>query len=852
MNRVLRLSIAMALTLSFMPAALLADSAGQASAPNTPAPYDAFAKGAQVSSGLLTVLRKNGTVYLTIPKDQLGKDYVETSVPATGIGGFGPAPGEPYIAPARLIRFERIDNTVVIRWPNTFFKVAPNSPQSTAATLSMPSSVVAVTPIAAESDSAVVISAAPFLGDVANLKAAFDQIASNPGHGYRLDSDRSFFTDAKSFPQNTVLRVSQTWTTDSPDTIDTAPDARSIEVKMTYNFIALPTDGYIPRLADARVGYFTQPLIDFQSDRLSGRSVFNGPQASRVIYYIIRWNFMPEHPGTPSVARNPLVYTISNDVPVAYRATITKALLTWNDAFKRIGILDAVKVQQQPSDPAFDPDDIRYNMVSWFDSAYSHYGAEALIVDDPRTGEEINSGVNFDAFAGLEGHRYRYLIAPARGLPQSEAAEEQAALGWIQGTALHESGHDFGLTHNFIGSMAYTARELQDRNFTAKYGVASTVMEYSPTNLWPKGTPNGDYNQTVLGPYDYHAVRYGYEYVPNAATPDAEVPALSQVASAWSDPKYRYAGDEDATFENGHSIDPRVQTDDLTDHPLAWERVQLTMFHNIMNQVDKRFPKPGEPYDEARRAFTDPLLYYTRVVVMPAHIIGGEYISRANAGDPGSVAPLTPVSRGDELVAWKTLDEYLFSDSAWRFSSSVLNKLTYSEEEAFTQATWGYNPPDRHDVSIAGSAANAQNMVLNELFAPLTLQRIDELSLKYHPGTTMTLTDLFDWTRDGIFGDIENGRVAQTGVVRRNAQMQFAKRLSQMWTAPAAGTPTDAQALARLQLVDLSGHTTSGLRGKLDEQSRAHLEALQAVATQALEARATIAAPAQSQGAGMP
>jgi len=182
----------------------------------------------------------------------------------------------------------------------------------------------------------------------------------------------------------------------------------------------------------------------------------------------------------------------------------------------------------------------------------------------------------------------------------------------------------------------------------------------------------------------------------------------------------------------------------------------------------------------------------------------------------------------------------------------VLNKLTYSEEEAFTQATWGYNPPDRHDVSIAGSAANAQNMVLNELFAPLTLQRIDELSLKYHPGTTMTLTDLFDWTRDGIFGDIEKGRVAQTGVVRRNAQMQFAKRLSQMWTAPAAGTPTDAQALARLQLVDLSGHTTSGLRGKLDEQSRAHLEALQAVATQALEARATIAAPAQSQGAGMP
>ncbi len=86
----------------------------------------------------------------------------------------------------------------------------------------------------------------------------------------------------------------------------------------------------------------------------------------------------------------------------------------------------------------------------------------------------------------------------------------------IQSFIVHESGHGFGLQHNFIGSMAYTAKELQSKSFTEKYGVATSVMEYSPLNLWPKGYRQGTYWQTVLGPYDYHAIHWGYARVPGA------------------------------------------------------------------------------------------------------------------------------------------------------------------------------------------------------------------------------------------------------------------------------------------------------------------------------------------------
>ena len=803
-------------------------------APASPATYDAFVKDATVESGLLTVIRKAGKVYLGISKSQLGADFIETSVPWSGMGGFGPAPGEPYVAPARITRFLRADDKIVIRWPNTFAKTNPNSPESMSAQASLPSSVVALAPIVAESPTMVVFSADPFLGDVADFSSALGSVVSKPGHTYHLDPSRTYLEQAKAFPENTLLRVAQTWATDQPETVDNAPDARSIEVKMTYNIVAAPHDGYVPRIADPRVGYFTQPLLDFGSDRNPVRNV----------YYLTRWNFMPQDPTRPSAARNPLIFTLSNDIPVEYRDGVKRALLSWNSAFTKIGILNAVQVVQQPDDPNFDIDDIRHNMVSWFDSTSPQYGAEALIVDDPRTGEEINAGINVDAVLGVGGRRaYRYVVAPARGLADDAALEKSFTQDEIYSIVLHESGHDLGLQHNFIGSIAYTAKELQNPAFTHRSGVASSVMEYAPINVWPKGTPQGDYFQLVLGPYDYYALEYGYEYVPNAATPDAELPALRRLASNWSNPLYRFASDEDVSFSSGHAIDPRVQQDDLTDNPLQWERTQLDMLHHIMNDVNARFPRSGESYEEARRAFVSPLGLYIRDVTMPAHVIGGEYLSRANAGDPHSVVPLSPVPRAEEAQAWGMLQRYLFSDEAWHFNPAVLSRLTYGEVSSFTNGNWVYNPGPRHDVPVVSIAGTTQARVLDELFAPLTLQRIDDLATKYAPGTTMSLTDLFDWTRDGIFGDLENGRIGSAGVVRRNAQMAFAKRLSDLWLRPARGTPTDAQSLARLQLVRLESACDAALARRLDEMSAAHVQALQAIATQALQARATVAAP---------
>ncbi len=804
-------------------------------AQHAPSAYDTFVAGATVEAGLIPIITKDGETYLKLTRDQIGADFIETSVPATGLGGFGPAPGEPYVAPARILHFNRVGNKIVLQWPNTYAYVSPSSPAANGTAQSLPNSIVAVTPIVAEDPTTgtVVISAAPFLGDVSDLQAQFDEEIASPLHGYHLDPTRTLLTSTKAFPNNDVLHVAQTWASASPDEIDNAPDARSLEVDMTYNIIAAPHDGYMPRIEDPRVGYFAQSFINFSTDE----------ERTRNLTYITRWNFKPEYPGRPSNATNPVIFYLSSDIPDRYRDTVRNALLTWNNAFRRIGILNAVQVRQQPNDPSWDPEDIRHNVVRWVDTSRPEYGAEALIVTDPRTGEELNVGVNVDAIEGLSSNTYRYVIAPARGLPDTPAAERAFTLEQLRSVVLHESGHDFGLQHNFMAALAYTARDLQSEAFTSKYGIATSVMAYSPINLWPKGTPNGEYEQLVLGPYDYHAIEYGYGYIPNASTPEEELPALRRIASMWSEPTYWFASDEDVQFANGHAIDPRVEHYDLTNDPLAWCGVQLNVMHRLMDAVDERFPARGEAYDEARRAFLTPLSHYLTCAEMAAHTIGGEYLSRADAGDPHSVPPLTPVPRSEEMRAWHQLALSLFSDRAWSFNPNVLDRLTYSEVSAFWGGSWAYAPAPRHDVPISQIAAESQDAALDEFFAPLTLERIDDLALKYRSGATMSLTDLFDWARASIFGDVASGG-ASDGVVRRDLQIRYAQRLARLWTAPENGTPSDAQSLARLQLVALERDADKGLQHRgLSEMAQAQLEALQAIARQALDARATIAEP---------
>jgi hypothetical protein len=276
----------------------------------------------------------------------------------------------------------------------------------------------------------------------------------------------------------------------------------------------------------------------------------------------------------------------------------------------------------------------------------------------------------------------------------------------------------------------------------------------------------------------------------------------------------------------------------LTNHPIQWCATQLKLTRSLIGTIDSRFPSVQQPWDDERVAFLSLLTRYATCSTAMTHYIAGEYLSRSRLGDPRAPAPLTPVPRSEEQLAYDMLATYLFSDSAWHFSPGTLNRLVYTEYMPFSN--FGYDPTDRHDVPVVELAARLQNGALNYLFSPLVLQRLADLPTKYSAGKTMTLADLFTWTQAAIFADLIDGKPAGTQV-HRNLQRRYSRMLARMITTPLPGTPYDAEALAHHELLSLAGELRSNLnRSSLDLQTRAHLEAIQVDVTRALDARQVV------------
>ncbi|MDQ6929875.1 MAG: zinc-dependent metalloprotease [Candidatus Eremiobacteraeota bacterium] len=791
--------------------------------------YDKWTAGATAQHGLLTVWNKNGKVFIEVRADQLDADFIETIVPGNGLGGNFIVWGNTDHLPAMLVRFHRAGDKVALVWPNTNF-VAKTPELQDAIARNFPQSVVGVGDIAATDPKtgAVIFDASSLLRDILDLNNIFKG-SLNSQASYKLDPERTYFGQTKAFPRNILIEADQTWSTEAAHVADVAPDARSLQMRIVYNFAQPPgSSDYRPRYADDRIGLYDAVYLQFNSD--------NDQARERQLRYLIRLNIQPSDPSKAiSPAKRPVVYYLSNSIPPQYRAAVRDGILGWNKAFLAIGISGAIEVQDQPNDPNWDPEDIRYNVIRWVTEAQPSFGADSQTLYDPRTGEEFRSGVLVSAGIPIGAARtWKTFVDPVRYGRDSDPMPASFLHDAFVSTLLHETGHNLGMQHNFIGSTAYTAAELQNPAFTSKYGITSTVMEYAPTNLWPKSFRQGAYNQSVLGPYDYFTVKYGYAPLAGASTPQAELPTLRRWASAWSNPKYRYASDEDVSWANGHASDPRVNTGDLTNDPLGWCGVQLRMDHDLMQSANRRLPKTGNAYEDLTAAFAVILRSYTSCATLPAHFIGGQYISRAHRGDPGARAPVVPVSRDTEKRAFAMLDRYLFSANAWQFSPQLLQGLGYSEWAGYGYVSWtgygnlpawAYNPPERHDYPITENIALAQKRAIEQLLNPLVLQRIDE-----NPGEavqpTMTISDLFSWLQQSIYGDI-GSRTHSIPLIKRNLQMLYARELLTLITSPPSGTPSDAQALARLELTNLRQGIGTTLRsGGFDEITRAHLENL--------------------------
>jgi hypothetical protein len=128
-----------------------------------------------------------------------------------------------------------------------------------------------------------------------------------------------------------------------------------------YSISVIPdSTGYQPRVADNRVGYFTTSFTDLGKFK----------EDDKRVRYINRWKLEKADPNLKlSPPKDPIVFYLEHTTPVRYRPWVKRGVLYWNKAFEKVGIRDAIVVEEQNFNPKRhmdkDPEDVRYNFIRW-------------------------------------------------------------------------------------------------------------------------------------------------------------------------------------------------------------------------------------------------------------------------------------------------------------------------------------------------------------------------------------------------------------------------------------------------------------------------------------------------------
>jgi hypothetical protein len=128
-----------------------------------------------------------------------------------------------------------------------------------------------------------------------------------------------------------------------------------------YSISEVPEKGsYKPRKADERVGFFGTAFRDLGQYHAEDKWV----------HYVNRWDLQKRDSKLSlSPPKKPIVFYIEHTVPVRYRRWVRDGVLYWNDAFREIGIDNAIEVYYQDAATGAhmdkDPEDVRYNFLRW-------------------------------------------------------------------------------------------------------------------------------------------------------------------------------------------------------------------------------------------------------------------------------------------------------------------------------------------------------------------------------------------------------------------------------------------------------------------------------------------------------
>lgn len=842
--------------------------------PTTPPPaasslrsFADVSRDAKELPGLFRLWQKDEKVWLEIAPDQFDRAYFFSTNLDQGLGesrflagSMSSSLSRRFGGPAIVI-FRKIGGNVQMISRNVKYTAQAGTPEARAVADAFSDSLLATATIASqphpERKSVLVEASALFFTD---LSGAASRLEQTYRQSYAFDARNSSFREVRSTPDFVSLNVSAHYAlarvmipqsgqkgAEPPSTV---PDIRSLFLGFHYSLAKLPDTPMRPRVADTRIGYFGTDLWDFTTD----------DRRIPIVHYVNRWRLEKKEPTAAlSEPKQPIVYWIDRSVPEKYHTAIREGVLEWNKAFERIGYKDAIRVEIQPANAEFNTSDIRHASIRWMTTARSGFAAIGPSVVDPRTGEILDADIGIDAtsFRALKNYGIEtipartsattYFDAPyctyaaesaehagfamslmeARGEMTLDGPEAEAFIqSRLKSTTMHEVGHTLGLTHNFRASTVYTESQLADREFTAKNGIAGSVMEYNAVNIALKGEKQGEHHMSTLGPYDYWAIEYGYRDL----TPEEEAAELTRIASRSNEPLLAFMAD-DSLYYSG--LDPLANTFDLGADPLVYAERQLKLGRELWQLTEARTLRTGENYALLRRNFNRGLFEVQHSSLQAVKYIGGLTLRSDHVGSGRT--PLEPVDAAKQRAALNLLAETIFAADNFRFQPSFLSKLAINVHDIDDAKELGRSVPSV-DVAIDQQVLAVQRAVLGPLLGPEVAQRLLNNELKVSaPRTALRLADLYGTLHVAIFSELKTGQ--DIPLIRRNLQREYVSRVAGVIVHPAPTMPADARALLRADAVQLRDEMmATQKRPRTSVETRAHIADSVALLDEALKA----------------
>jgi hypothetical protein len=806
-------------------------------------PFDQVIKDHQKLTGLFTLYRhqETGKTFAEIKPEQIDRNFLAVMTLESGLGERGLYRG----VPLRDLMFtlRRLNNNLQFVVPNTNFRAQLGDPQERSLKQSFSDSILISLPIRSihPKNKSFLVDLDPLiLSDV--LPNLSRTLATQLGASFMPDPSKSYISNAEAFPQNIELESVFSFmggampsSQFSAPGLSTLSDSSAFTLKVRYSLSQLPTqNGYRPRFADERVGYFVTAYQDFSKN--SGKAPF--------VRYINRWHLEKQNPNSLlSPPKQPITFWIENTVPLEYRSAVRDGALMWNRAFEKIGFKDAIAVKQMPDRADWNPADVRYNTIRWFNSVDGFF-AMGPSRTNPLTGQILDADIiidsnliraikqNYGSVAQQNNWQNLSFLSRLTGNPHLCSYGMDARLMRYDKQAialLSKQPITTNFNHNLFMSSANDLCYGMEAVEQFKVGAMSLSLF---ENVLPSSDRMKDYINQFVREVTAHEVGHtlglrhnfhGSAMLSPAELNNAEITSKRGLVSSVMDyngvnlaPQGTKQGDfftskvgayDEWAIAYGYTpinaiipaselkelekiaklapqpelayapdedafagLDPLTQTHDLSNDLVTYAQWQFDNSRVMWSRIEKRYPGKGESFNDTKIAFNQVFGHYASNLFSLVSYVGGQSFNRYRSGNAIGRLPFEPVPVAKQREAIATIQKNLFAADALNFSPNLLNKLAPSR-----WYHWGASPDfSSLDYPIHDRILSLQTFVLSDLLSSDRLQRLRDTELKTAAGQALTLPELFDTLLQGIWTEVlqPTNDLTQVSSLRRSLQRQ--------------------------------------------------------------------------------